>query len=175
MDCNEVRPKLIELADGALDDTTAAACRVHLDGCERCARELELERRAWRALGAIDHDEHGLGRERLERMAEAALAGAAATPAAAPSRRFVQLAAAAAVVLAVTLGARFALRRDDGTQPGPPLGPPPGPMVCAPSLLDDPEFVTNFDVICDLPDLVADGDCLDADDDVLALQALEGA
>jgi anti-sigma factor RsiW len=175
MDCNEARAHLIELADGALSKAEAAACRAHVEECRACERELLAHRRAWRLLGAIDAGEAAVSRARLESMAAAALAaargagslsfGAGTAPGLRIVRRLTSLAAAAAVVLAVTIGARLVL---SGRAPD---VPPP----ILPACFDDPEFVKNFEVIRDLPDLDADGGLLDVDDDVLVLQALEGA
>jgi hypothetical protein len=144
-------------------------------------RDDARERRLDRLLGALDHDGPALGRERLERMAEAALQDAARgvdPDAATPSSRspavpifwlrrpWARVAAAAALLLAVTFGVRLALRADPGG-----TGPSPG----APACLDEADFLTNFDVIRDLRDLDADGELFDLDDDVLILQALQGA
>jgi len=164
MECREMAPHLVGLADGELAGPAAAAVRAHVEGCPRCRREVARHRQAWRLLGGIDAGEAPLGRERLQRMADAALREASRpAPVLARPRRLVHLAAAAAVVLAVTIGARMAMRRV-------PAAPP-----LLPAFLDDPEFVKNFDVIRDLSDLDADGVLFDVDDDVLILQALEGA
>jgi anti-sigma factor RsiW len=177
MNCDEVRGRLLEFADRELDEPTAAACRAHLADCAACTRELARHERVWQLLGTLDRDEPGVGGERLAEMAATALRRAGESPASddAPAPvlrlapRWRRVAAAAAIVATVTLGtlgARFAMRRTS-------VAPAP-PSIDLPDCFDDPEFVKNFDVIRDLPDLDADGDLLDVDDDVLILQALEG-
>jgi len=182
MDCHEARTRLVELADGELEGPDAISCREHVATCGECARELELHKKTWALLGTMEREGASVGRERLERMADAALAEANAPgdgsepESSVPtlthllSSRGSRIAAAAALLLAVTLGAKFMLR---GSRPGLP-GTPPGALE-HPACLDDPEFVMNFDVIRDLPDLDVDGELLDVEDDVLMLQALEGA
>jgi hypothetical protein len=136
------------------------------------------ERRLDRLLGALDHDEPGVGREKLEAMADAALKDAAisedAQRAVAPllevTRRWTRIFAAAAVVLAVAWGGMLVFKSRLN-----PSVPPEDPAVAAPPCLDDPEFVRNFDVIRDLPDLDAEGEALDLGEEALELQALEGA
>ena len=126
--------------------------------------------KSWDALGAMEEDGVTVGRERLDQMASAALADAAAEPPASSRslRRWVgRLAAAAGLLVALSLGVRFLVNRPAGERELAPLPPP--------ACLEDPEFVTNFELIRDLPELDADGDPLDVDDELLLLQALEGA
>jgi len=135
--------------------------------------ERDQERESWGRTGElldrIADDGVTVGRARLEEIAMAALAGAAARPARVRllPRLAAKLAAAAGLLIAVSLGVHFALNRPAGKPDLLPLPPP--------ACLADPEFVTNFELIRDLPELDADGDLLDIDDDVLMLQALEGA
>jgi hypothetical protein len=188
MSCNEARERLVALADGELDATEAAVCREHVARCAACARELASHRRTWELLGSIESDGVVVGRERLERMADAALAPAGtdaaerAPPLRALSSRWSRVAAAAGLLLAVALGARVLLRGDgvrggagggSNSNPGGSSSPNANEL---PACLNDPEFVKNFDVIRDLPDLDADGELFDVDDDDFTLlQALEGA
>jgi hypothetical protein len=181
MNCRELREQLPPLLDELEGRPVAAAAplaaaRAHLATCQECAREVARHRRAWKLLGAIDHGELAPSRERLERMADAVLAAAGDSPA--PSaplapiltlrQRVARVLAAAAVVVAATLGARLVL--DHAKPKAPPVVPTPGDATFP----DDPEFAKNFDVIRDLSDVCEGGDELDVDDDVLVLRAIEG-
>ena len=181
MNCETLCDHLLELTDGSIAPALEAECRAHLVDCPSCALEVARHRASWRLLGEISVEKTSPAR--LKQMAATALAAARATPEApetglvpdrggAPSspgsprllrRRIVRVATAAALVLATALGTEWVLRSRN-------LGAGPD----APDCLADPEFVGDFEVLRDLPDMdddAADGELLDLDhDEVVMLQ-----
>ncbi len=193
MDCRELRDQLPELLAESLDTVHELAAEAHLRKCADCAREVKDHRRAWKLLGVLDGDGE-LPVVRLEQMAAATLdrarvpatagAAGAATGRAGDAThdathhvthrhmapiftlrrgwpRVAASAAAAALLIAATFGVRIWMQE--------------GGSGALPRFLDDPEFVTNFEVIRDLPDLDAQGELLDLDDELLVLDAMRGA
>ena len=139
MECRDAKRQLVEWIDGELQDVAVSeAVRAHVADCAACAREVAQHRRTWEALGTLDAGEKGVGRERLEQMARTALAGAAANPSPgvlnedeamasanstrrAPILSLTRVApkwlAAAALVVAVAIGARLVLQRPEASDP----------------------------------------------------------
>lgn len=117
--CEDVQPRLSELADGALDGAQAAAVRAHLAACDACrgvAADLDRLRDAAAALGPVTPPDHVwlavAGQMRLdEPRAEPATA--------APGSLRQWLGLAAALVL-ITIGL-YAVSRL--TSPGPETSP----------------------------------------------------
>jgi anti-sigma factor RsiW len=184
MNCETLCDHLLELTDGSIDPALEAECRAHLAGCRSCALEVARHRAAWRLLDELPAVEK-TPPARLKQMAATALAAARATPEApesdlvpgrggAPSspgnprllrRRVVRVAAAAALVLATALGTEWVLHSKA------PAGGAGGGD--APDCLADAEFVGDFEVLRDLPDMddASDGELLDLDhDEVVMLQ-----
>lgn len=185
MNCETLCDHLLELTDGSIEPSLAAECRAHLAACPSCAREVARHRATWRLLGEIPVEKTPPAR--LKQMAATALAAARATPevsdtdlalgrggapfSAGPKplgrihvlrRRLLQVAAAAALVLATALGTEWMLHSRGA-----------GPGDASDACPTDPEFVGNFDVLRDLPDVddAADGALLDLDhDEVVMLQ-----
>lgn len=190
MNCETMRECLIDFVDGELGEAIAAECRAHLSVCGACSRDVSHHRTTAQLLGEMprlgEEPSEAISPARLRQMAAAALAKARAEPAddgaAGPTplrrigpakvgllrRRYVQVAAAAAFVLAAGFGAELLLRHNAGTSPD-DLAPPP--------FVSDPEFVGNFDVLRDMPLAdSSDGELLDLDHDQLVmLQLLEDA
>ena len=185
MDCEKLKTRLLELLDGTLPIRELGDCRAHLESCEQCAQDVAHHLQTWKLLDVLDQEVEIVPQRRLEQMATSALDLARRLPAESPAqspdtlpapllqlaaaRRWPRVAAAAGLLVAVALGARFVLKS------------PPAPIVAPggegelPACIDDPEFVKNFDVIRDLPDLSEEGDLLDLGDDAVALQVVKGA
>ena len=177
MDCDRFREQLPELLADAVAPAERAAVETHARDCAACAAELAGHRRAWEALGVLEPAE-AIAPARLDAMAATALARArqpeasepqAGAAAAATSRVLpfsrarawaTRVAAAAVLVAGTALATRWWLLRD-GALPG---------------FLDEPDFVTHFELLQELPALDGQGDLLDLDDELTALDALvEGA
>jgi len=189
MNCETLCDHLLELTDGSLETVLAQECRAHLAACPSCAREAARQRATWRLLGELPAEKTSPAR--LKQMAATALAAARATPevqetdfepdrGGAPDlpgrtggtlplrRRWVQVAAAAALVVVTALGAEWVFHAR------PPAGPGGGEGSDCPA---DPEFVGDFEVLRDLADVddSADGELLDLDhDEVVMLQLCDG-
>jgi len=172
MDCERFREQLPEL----LADDVAPAERASLEGharaCAPCAAELAGHRATWEALGVLEPVD-AIAPAKLDAMAATALARARQPepPEAAPAPARVlplarargwatRVAAAALLVAATAFATRWWLLRD-GALPG---------------FLDEADFVTHFELLQELPSLDGQGDLLDLDDELTALDALvEGA
>lgn len=189
MNCERMHECLIDFVDGDLGESLAAECRAHLSLCAACSRDVAHHRTTAQLLGELpllgDAADEAISPTRLRQMAALALAKAKAEPdeeaAARPAtarpaaisrttflrRRFVRVAAAAAVVLAAGFGAELLLRQYAGTKSD----------AEPPAFVSDPEFVGNFDVLSDMPLAdSSDGELLDLDhDSMVMLQLLEDA
>jgi anti-sigma factor RsiW len=190
MECETLCDHLLELTDDSLEPVLAQECRAHLAACPSCTREAARQRATWRLLGELPAEKTSPAR--LKQMAARALAAARATPevqetdlepdrGGAPDlpggpgrivplrRRWVQVAAAAALVVVTALGAEWVFHAR------PPAGGPGGGE--ASDCPADPEFVGDFEVLRDLADVddSADGELLDLDhDEVVMLQLCDG-
>ncbi len=104
MNCEQVREKLVDLVEGALDPAAERLVREHLEGCSACREEfgqLELGRVALLdSLPALAPDGGHLTQQRFHRLLEAG-AGARSTSKIITFRRFLGAAAAAAVLVCI--------------------------------------------------------------------------
>ena len=75
MNCEELHPRLLEIADGDVPSADAEAVRAHLDQCAACRAQVEELRAGAQALrGAVDvlaPRAHYLTAERLEKLTAA--------------------------------------------------------------------------------------------------------
>jgi anti-sigma factor RsiW len=185
MNCETLCDHLLELTDGSIDPALEAECRAHLADCRSCALEVARHRATWRLLDELPPVEKSPP-ARLKQMAATALAAARATPEAPETglvpdrggapispgsprllrRRLVRVAAAAVLVITTALGTEWVIHSRA------PAGGAGGGE--SPDCLGDPEFVGDFEVLRDLPDMdddAADGELLDLDhDEVVMLQ-----
>ncbi|MSR46662.1 MAG: zf-HC2 domain-containing protein [Planctomycetes bacterium] len=170
MDCDRFRELLPELLARDLTADDAVAAERHARGCTVCASELVQHRRTWELLGVLE-EEHPMAPARLDRMAATALARAgepeegvapvATMEVLALSRwrsPWTRVAAAAVLVASTAFVTRWWIRRE-----------------VLPEFLDDAEFVIHFELLRDLSDLDGQGELLDLDDELIALDALRGA
>jgi len=181
MNCETLCDHLLELTDGSIDPALEAECRAHLAGCRSCALEVARHRATWRLLDELPSVEKSPP-ARLKQMAATALAAARATPEAPETglvpdrgdapitpgsprflrRRLIRVAAAAALVITTALGTEWVIHSRAPAGGGD-----------ASDCLADAEFVGDFEVLRDLPDMddAADGALLDLDhDEVVMLQ-----
>lgn len=180
MECDRFRELLPELLARELAPVDAEFAERHARGCVACAGELVQHRRTWELLGVLDEGEGAaLAPARLDRLAATALRrarepdaegdGAGAIAAAAigtlellPRSRWrspwARVAAAAVLVASTALVTRWWVTR-----------------VPTPGFLDEPEFITHFELLRDLTQLDGEGELLDLDDELTALDALRGA
>jgi hypothetical protein len=199
MNCETLCDHLLELTDGSLEPVLAQECRAHLAACPSCAREAARQRATWRLLGELPAEKTSPARlkQMAARALAAARAtpevqetdfepdrgeapdlpgglerpGGPGRPAGMVPlrRRWVQVAAAAALVVVTALGAEWVFHAR------PPAGGPGGGE--ASDCPADPEFVGDFEVLRDLADVddSADGELLDLDhDEVVMLQLCDG-
>jgi hypothetical protein len=76
MDCEQVRSRLVDYADGSIDQEHRAQVKEHLKGCEACRQELEEIRILFEELGAVrDEPPPPSLREGFEKMLHAEMAG----------------------------------------------------------------------------------------------------
>lgn len=113
MECDDVRPRLLDYQRGDLDPALHDAVREHLDACAGCARAEAAEHVLTDVL------ERRLPQHPAPPAVKRRLAGAWPTPASRPRRRWAVLAPALAVVLALAGGA--ALYRRALTAPQAPV------------------------------------------------------
>jgi hypothetical protein len=182
MDCERFRDLLPELLDRELSADAAAFAERHARGCASCARELVQHRRTWQLLGVLDEGPAAaaMAPARVEAIAATALARAndpaagvdevdlpaASGPVASiellPRSRWrspwARVAAAAVLVASTALVTRWWVTR-----------------VPTPAFLDEPEFITNFELLRDFAELDRGGLLIDLDDELTALDALRGA
>src|SRR5688572_1550968 len=181
MDCERFREQLPEFLADAVAPAERAAVEAHARDCATCAAELAGHRATWEALGVLEPVD-AIPTARLDAMAATALARArqpevaeppvgvagtaiatatsTATSRVLPLSRArlwaTRLAAAAVLIAGTALATRWWLLRD-GALPG---------------FLDEADFVTHFELLQELPALDGQGDLLDLDDELTALDAL---
>lgn len=171
MKCESFRDLLPELLAGGLTAADADAAEAHARSCAGCGEELAGHRRTWQMLGVLDPAEE-LAPDRLDRFAEAALARArlpddggrpVATVRVLPVSRWRSVATRVAAAVLLVAATAFTTRWWMGRG---------GEL---PDFLDEPDFVTHFDLLRDLPALDSDGELLDLEDDLTTLDAMQGA
>jgi hypothetical protein len=174
MECDPFREQLPELLTGDLEPREREAALRHVRGCASCAAELDAHRRTWEALGVLEPAEP-VAAARLDALATAALARAreperpeggevaTATVRVLPASRWRSLATRVAAAAVLVVGTAFATRW--WLERGGAL----------PDYLDEPDFVTHFELLRELPALDRQGELLDVGDELTALSALEEA
>ncbi len=157
MDCKE-REQLVAYLDGELDDAAGKALHAHLQDCPDCRKRLDILRRSYAALEAI---------EEVEVPADFANCVRART-----TRRLIRVPAyaAGAVAVAAVVLLMFTLHRGATT-----VIPPTHPtnVATAEMSAEDQAVVENIDVLEDY-DLIANLDALTDYDTLTELDEVGG-
>ena len=132
MTCARLRESVLDLARGeSLPEGVVASVRQHLAGCARCAAELERQRELTAGLTALANDARSWrASPAIEARLQAAFAereAAAAAPSIAirRARRWVSIAAAAAIVALALWTGRSVAPPSGGVGPAVAAPPPP--------------------------------------------------
>lgn len=120
--CEDIRSRLWDLVDGALDESARAEMEAHLASCEACRRALAERRRVWDAL---DLDTVPAAPDLTQRILNRAMS--------APRRRIVgswiRWAGAAAAVALLAVGLTLLLRPAPDAPPAPVIAELPAPYI----------------------------------------------